>query len=40
MDFECIKVVGNGVVDVIVGSVFDVFGGDFLYKEVVVWYNR
>lgn len=39
-DVERIKEVGKGCVDVIVGSVLDIFGGNLFYKDVVVWYYQ
>eukprot|EP00898_Chlorokybus_atmophyticus_P006880 jgi/Chlat1/7193/Chrsp57S06756 len=39
-DLERVRVAGNGIVDVSVGSALDIFGGNLQYAEVVAWHRR
>ncbi len=39
-DLELVKRLGNGKVDITVGSALDIFGGDLSYDEVVQWSRR
>lgn len=39
-DLELIRIVGDGVVNVTVGSALDIFGGELPYTEVVQWHKR
>ena len=39
-DLERVKELGNGKVDLTIGSALDCFGGDMSYDEVVKWHNN
>jgi phosphoribosylformimino-5-aminoimidazole carboxamide ribotide isomerase len=39
-DLELVRQVGNGNVNVTVGSALDIFGGDLPYSGVVSWHRR
>lgn len=39
-DLELVKQVGQGRVDLTIGSALDIFGGDISYNEVVVWHHN
>ena len=39
-DLERVKVLGEGKVDLTIGSALDIFGGDLKYEEVVEWHKR
>lgn len=39
-DLEKIKIAGNELVDVTVGSALDIFGGSLPYKDVVAWHLK
>ena len=39
-DLERVKELGNGKVDITIGSALDCFGGDMSYDEVVTWHNE
>jgi len=36
-DLERTKVLGNGRVDLTIGSALDIFGGDLSYRDAVKW---
>lgn len=38
-DLDLVDELGQGQVDVTVGSALDIFGGDLSYKEVVQWHH-
>lgn len=39
-DLERVKELGNGKVDITIGSALDCFGGSISYDDVVAWHNR
>jgi len=39
-DLERVKALGEGRVDLTIGSALDVFGGDIKYEEVVEWHDN
>jgi phosphoribosylformimino-5-aminoimidazole carboxamide ribotide isomerase len=39
-DLDRVKELGNGKVDLTIGSALDIFGGDMSYEEVVKWHKR
>jgi phosphoribosylformimino-5-aminoimidazole carboxamide ribotide isomerase len=39
-DMEAIKRLGQGKIDLTIGSALDIFGGSLSYKEVVAWFNK
>lgn len=39
-DFNLVRELGNGKVDLTVGSALDIFGGDLAYTDVVKWHNK
>ena len=39
-DLERVRVLGNGRVDLTIGSALDVFGGDIPYADVLAWQAR
>ena len=39
-DLEQVKALGNGRVDLTIGSALDIFGGEVPYREVVAWQRR
>ena len=39
-DLEKIKELGNGNIDVTIGSSLDIFGGKLSYREVVEWFKK
>lgn len=39
-DLELVKALGNGRVDLTIGSALDIFGGDVAYRDVVDWQRR
>lgn len=39
-DLDRINTLGNGRVDLTIGSALDIFGGDVPYKDVVAWHNK
>uniref|UniRef100_A0A7S0C7U2 1-(5-phosphoribosyl)-5-[(5-phosphoribosylamino)methylideneamino]imidazole-4-carboxamideisomerase n=1 Tax=Proboscia inermis TaxID=420281 RepID=A0A7S0C7U2_9STRA len=39
-DLEKVKLLGNGKVDLTIGSALDCFGGDVSYDEVVKWHTK
>ena len=36
-DLDCVKKIGNGRVDLTIGSALDIFGGSVSYRDVVAW---
>ena len=36
-DLDRVKVLGQGKVDLTIGSALDIFGGDVAYQDVVAW---
>ena len=39
-DLDAVKALGQGRVDLTIGSALDIFGGDVPYREVVAWQRR
>ncbi len=39
-DLELVKDLGQGRVDLTIGSALDIFGGDVPYRDVVAWHRR
>ena len=39
-DLERVKQLGDGCIDLTIGSALDIFGGDLPYKEVVAWHKE
>ncbi len=39
-DFNLVRELGKGKVDLTVGSALDIFGGDLAYADVVKWHNK
>ena len=39
-DLDRVKILGNGNVDLTIGSALDCFGGDIKYDDVVAWHKR
>ncbi|TMW69173.1 hypothetical protein Poli38472_001329 [Pythium oligandrum] len=39
-DLEFVERIGNGKVDLSIGSALDIFGGDIPYKDVVTWHQQ
>lgn len=39
-DLDRVKTLGNGNVDLTIGSALDCFGGDIKYEDVVAWHKR
>mmetsp|Transcript_12304 Transcript_12304/g.17992 ORF Transcript_12304/g.17992 Transcript_12304/m.17992 type:complete len:285 (-) Transcript_12304:391-1245(-) len=39
-DLEMVKTLGDGKVDLTIGSALDCFGGDMSYDEVVAWHKK
>ena len=39
-DLERVRVLGNGRVDLTIGSALDLFGGSLPYADVVAWHRR
>jgi phosphoribosylformimino-5-aminoimidazole carboxamide ribotide isomerase len=39
-DLEQIKKLGNGLIDVTIGSALDIFGGELSYESVVKWFKQ
>lgn len=39
-DLERVKALGQGKVDLTIGSALDIFGGDVAYRDVVTWQRR
>lgn len=39
-DLDLVKTLGNGRVDLTIGSALDIFGGDVPYTDVVAWQRR
>jgi phosphoribosylformimino-5-aminoimidazole carboxamide ribotide isomerase len=39
-DLELVKQLGQGRVDITIGSALDIFGGNVSYRDVVAWQRR
>lgn len=39
-DFEMVNKLGQGKVDLTIGSALDIFGGSLPYQEVCAWHNK
>lgn len=39
-DLERVNTLGQGRVDLTIGSALDIFGGDVAYQDVVAWHNK
>ncbi|MEZ4614253.1 MAG: HisA/HisF-related TIM barrel protein [Caldilineaceae bacterium] len=39
-DLDLVNTLGQGRVDLTIGSALDIFGGDVAYRDVVAWHHR